>query len=185
MDGPRVLLLEEHVLVFLDHEGHLVVTDGMQFIVGNRSRARLEFIELHGLVTVGEFLYGQRVGRIVYQNFRVRTDIDEVDGVGFHIRVVGANGIVPADAFRGCPEGFDKFARPCFGIDTRGQHARRHEAAAQRRGRRHAVHGRDARNGVKVEYAGNGGSDCGIDTERCEHAQKGKKEFSHSEKGNV
>lgn len=104
MNRPRVLLLKELILVLLDHQGHLIVADGMQLVVGDGCRARLELVQFDGFVAVRELLNRQRVSRIVHQNLGIGTHIDEVDHVMLHIGVIGTNGLIPADAL-GCPSG--------------------------------------------------------------------------------
>lgn len=137
VNRPRVFLLEELFLVLLDHQGHLVVADGVQLVVGDGRRTRLELVQLDGLVAVREVLNRQRIGRIVHQNLGIGTHIDEMNHVMLHIGVVGADGLIPADALGRRAERLDKFPGPHLGVDagaqgTRGQHA---AAKARQQGR--------------------------------------------------
>lgn len=131
VNRPRILLLEELILVLLDHQSHLIITDRMEFVVGDRRRTRLKLVEFDGLIAIRKVLHRQRISRVIDQNLGIGTHIDEVDHVVLHIGVVGADGLIPADALGRRAERLDKFPGPHLGVDAGAQSTRGQQAAAK------------------------------------------------------
>ena len=97
-----------------------------------------------------------------------------------HIGVVGADGLIPADALGSRAERLDKLPGPYFGIDSGAECTRRRKAAAKVRHQGRTVHGRHTRKRGEADGAGKRRTDCGVDAYRRKEAQEGQKDFSHS-----
>ena len=72
------------VAVALLYTCHLVVTQCVEFVIGNGRYLRLELVQLDGDVLVIQSLKGNGIGRVVDQHIGVNADLYKVDDIVVH-----------------------------------------------------------------------------------------------------
>ena len=81
MSGLGKLGIVDRVTVTFLNTCHLIIADGMKFIVCDRSYLSLELIKLDGDICIVEGLQGDWISCIVNQYVRIHTDLYQMDNV--------------------------------------------------------------------------------------------------------
>ena len=113
MGSLGILGVIECVGTTLLDTSHLVVTQGVQFVIGDWNNLCLEFIEREGLVSILELLDFDRICLVINQHLRVCTDIHHVNYVIIHDRTLIRHTYKPGSIQIGT-QSPDKLARPYF-----------------------------------------------------------------------
>ena len=166
-------LLEGFAVSFLN-AGHFVVAYCVQLVVSHRGGFSVELVQADGLVCVFQSSDVKRISAVIYQYFRVAADFGKVDNVIFHILVIRADAVVPAQCLGGSSERLNHFARPNFGEHTFMEGVCRHEAAS---GQSDAV-SHQCTNGRRTAHgARNSGTHCAVYADAYKHHAQHTKNF--------
>ncbi len=151
VSGLLVLRDGDAVAVTLDYPRHLVVRDGVEFVVHHRRGLRLIFVETDGDIRVRDALVRDRILRVVdkHVGIHARGDkvyhlvVDQVAGVAYAVKPVADHAGI---------EDFDELARPHLGVHACAEPARvmrreRHDGAD-------GVHSHRSDNGRKTRRRG-------------------------------
>ena len=111
MSGLGELALIDGSGMRVPHAGHLVIRDSIKFVIGDRGSLGNEFVEADSLVTVFQFLNGNRIGRVVHKHIRVGTNIGQMDDVILRQGRCIGNPVQPA-SFEEAAQALDEFPGP-------------------------------------------------------------------------